>query len=105
MGARAPGMMTGEDLSVLFEGQPTAQERPHFTACYADYVLAGNHEWFLIADSEGRRKRLYNRRKDPCENVDVSAENPEIVDQLWRVLEDEAGGTLPQFGSKGVLGG
>jgi arylsulfatase A-like enzyme len=105
MGVRAPGMMTGEDLSGLFEGTPPTHERPYFTACYADYVLAGDHDWFLIADSEGRRKRLYNKRDDPCENVDVSAQHPEIVDRLWRVLEDEAGGTLPQFGSKGVLGG
>jgi hypothetical protein len=38
----------------------------------------------------------------------VAAEHPEIVDRLWRVLEDEAGGTLPQFapsGTKGVIGG
>jgi hypothetical protein len=39
---------------------------------------------------------------------DVAAEHPEIVDQLWKVLEDEAGGTLPQFGASGkkaVIGG
>ena len=38
----------------------------------------------------------------------MAAEHPEIVDQLWRILEDEAGGTLPQFGrqaGKPVLGG
>jgi hypothetical protein len=105
MGVRAPGMMTGEDLSVLFEGQPPADQRPYFTACYADYVLAGDHNWFLISDSEGRRKRLYNRREDPLENNDVAAENPQIVDKFWRHLEDEGGGTLPQFGRNGVIGG
>jgi hypothetical protein len=38
----------------------------------------------------------------------VAAEHPEIVDRLWKVLEDEAGGTLPQFGvsaGKAVIGG
>ena len=80
-------------------------DRPHFTACYADYVLAGDFDWFLISDSEGRRKRLYDKRRDPREQVDVSAQHPEIVDRLWRTLEDEAGGTLPQFGAKGVVGG
>jgi arylsulfatase A-like enzyme len=108
MGARAPGQMSGEDLSVLFEGGEPAQERPYFTACYDDYVLAGNREWFLLSDSEGRRKRLYDRRRDPQELRDVAAGNPEIVDMLWKVLEEEAGGTLPQFGASGakaVIGG
>ncbi len=104
MGIRAPGQMTGEDLSVLFDGG-RPPDRPHFTACYADYVLAGDFDWFLLSDSEGRRKRLYDKRRDPREQVDVAAQHPEIVDRLWRTLEDEAGGTLPQFGSKGVVGG
>ena len=108
MGVRAPGLMNGEDLSVLFDGKEPAQARPHFTSCYDDYVLAGDKDWFLLADSEGRRKRLYDRRHDPRELHDVAAEHPEIVNRLWRVLEDEAGGTLPQFGAsapKAVIGG
>jgi arylsulfatase A-like enzyme len=104
MGARPPGMMTGEDLSVIFDGKrPPA--RPHFTACYDDHVLAGDHDWFFISDSEGRRKRLYDKKNDPKELVDVAAEHPELVAKYWRILEDEAGGTLPQFGKGGVIGG
>jgi arylsulfatase A-like enzyme len=107
MGVRAPGLMSGEDLSVFFDGREPPP-RPHFTACYDDFVLAGDFDWFLLSDSEGMRKRLYDRRADPQELTDVAAEHPEIVDRLWRVLEDEAGGTLPQFapsGAKGVIGG
>jgi arylsulfatase A-like enzyme len=107
MGVRAPGLMSGEDLSVLFEGAEPPPRR-YFTSCYDDHVLAGDREWFLLSDSEGMRKRLYDRSKDPQELTDVAAEHPEIVDLLWRVLEDEAGGTLPQFGAKGskaVIGG
>jgi hypothetical protein len=40
--------------------------------------------------------------------VDVADQHPELVDKYWRILEDEAGGTLPQFSRKGmkpVLGG
>ena len=54
------------------------------------------------------RKRLYDKKNDPKELVDVAAEHPELVDQVWRILEDEAGGTLPQFGRNGgkaVIGG
>jgi arylsulfatase A-like enzyme len=107
MGVRAPGLMSGEDLSVFFEGREPPP-RPYFTSCYDDYVLAGDGNWFLLSDSEGLRKRLYDRANDPQELTDVAAQHPEIVDQLWRVLEDEAGGTLPQFGARGakpVIGG
>ena len=83
MGIRAPGIMNGEDLSVLFEGgEPGA--RPYFTSCYDNYVLCGDREWFLISDSEGRRKRLYDKRRDPRELRDVAADHPEVVDRLWR---------------------
>ena len=52
MGVRAPGMMEGEDLSVLFEGrEPPA--RPYFTSCYDNYLLCGDGDWFLLSDSEG----------------------------------------------------
>ena len=107
MGIRAPGIMNGEDLSVIFEGgQPSP--RPRFTSCYDNYLLCGDRDWFFISDSEGRRKRLYDKHADPLEQTDVADRHPEIVDRMWRVLEDEAGGTLPQFapsGPKGVIGG
>jgi arylsulfatase A-like enzyme len=104
MGVRAPGAMNGEDLSVLFSGQD-APPRPHFTSCYDNYLLAGDESWFFISDSDGRRKRLYDKRRDPREITDVAGRHPELVDRYWRVLEDEAGGMLPVFGAQGVVGG
>jgi arylsulfatase A-like enzyme len=107
MGVRAPGLMAGEDLSVFFDGGEPPP-RPVFTSCYDDHVLAGDHDWFLLSDSEGKRKRLYDKRADPKELVDVASEHPQQVDRLWRTLADEAGGTLPQFGkppTKAVIGG
>jgi arylsulfatase A-like enzyme len=104
MGVRAPGMMNGEDLSVLFEGKEPPP-RPVFTSMYERYVLAGDEDWFLLADSKGAVKRLFDRRRDPQELKDVASEHPDQVDRLWRVLEDEAGGTLPQFSRTSVIGG
>jgi arylsulfatase A-like enzyme len=107
MGVRRPGMMDGEDLSVLFDGK-RPPDRPWFTSCYDNYVLGGDADWFFISDSEGRRKRLYDKHSDPLELKDVAAEHPEMVERLWKILADEAGGTLPQFapsGAKTVIGG
>jgi len=103
-GIAAPGAMDGEDLSVLFDGnQPPARE--HWTTCYADYVAAGDGRHVLIADNQGKRKRLYDRRTDPQEDKDVAAANPEVVDRLWRSIVDHAGGTMPVFGPAGVVTG
>ena len=108
MGVRAPGRDERRGPLGPVRGRASRPRGRWFTACYDDYVLAGDRDWFFISDSEGRRKRLYDKRDDPRELRDVAAEHPEIVDRLWRVLEDEAGGTLPQFGpsgAKGVIGG
>jgi arylsulfatase A-like enzyme len=104
MGLRAPGAMTGEDLTVIFDGkEPPA--RPYFTSSYADYLLAGDGRYILIAQSEGRERRLYDSREDPGELEDIADREPEKVDELWQALIDDAGGTLPQLGENGVVGG
>ncbi len=106
MGVRAPGMMDGEDLSVLFDGSEPPSERPLL------HLL-------LRRLRPGRRPRLVPhlgqrgpaqaplRQEAPtrarCTTWRPSI--PEIVDRLWKVLEDEAGGTLPQFGPSGAKAG
>ena len=105
MGVKAPGMMDGEDLSVLFEGRDPPK-RPYWTACYADTVIAGDGRYLLMANIVGENRRLFDTEKDPGELEDVADANPEMVETLWKALVDEAGGSLPMFGQKaGVLGG
>jgi arylsulfatase A-like enzyme len=107
MGVRPPGMMTGEDLSVIFDGK-RPPPRPHFTSCYDDYVLAGDDEWFFLTDSARFRPQLYDQKKDPRQEHNIADQHPDLVEKYWRILSDEAGGTLPQFsrhGAKPVLGG
>jgi arylsulfatase A-like enzyme len=111
MGVRQPGLMDGEDLSRMFEQVKPNQykqpydERPYFTAAYARYLFCGDGRWLLVTHSEKRRIRLFDTQADPEEVTNLADQNPEIVDRLWKVLEDEAGGTLPQFGDEGVMGG
>ena len=97
---RVPGAMDGEDLTPLFAGEEVPG-RPVFTAAYADQVLAGDEDWFLIADNQGNSKRLYQRDD---ESDDVAADNGEVVDRLWQTILAEAGGPLPRLGPKGVIG-
>jgi hypothetical protein len=59
----------------------------------------------LIAQSEGVERRLYDTREDPGELRDIADDQPDKVDELWQALNDDAGGTLPQLGENGVVGG
>jgi arylsulfatase A-like enzyme len=104
-GVRAPGLMNGEDLSVLFDGrEPTP--RPYYTADYQETWIAGDREWVMISNTEGTRRELYYLPDDPDANHDVAADHPDVTDKLWAVLTDEAGGTLPEFKKHiGVVGG
>jgi arylsulfatase A-like enzyme len=104
-GVRAPGAMEGEDLTVLFDGREPPP-RPHYTACYQETWICGNRDWLLISDTNGDRRELYDLRADPGANTDVASGNQQVIDELWAVLVDEAGGTLPQFEENlGVVGG
>ena len=99
-GVPVPGSYEGEDLGIIFAGSEPP-ERPVFTASYAEYVIAGDQDWFLLADNQGDRKRLF-RRND--EYTDVAEANSTEVDRLWTSIIDAAGGPLPRLGPKGAIG-
>ena len=103
-GITVPGRMDGEDLTVMFDGADPP-ERPYWTTCYADHVAAGDGRYLLIADNQGKERRLFDTEEDPDEETDVAADNPDVVARLWRGVLNDAGGTMPVFGKTGVITG
>jgi arylsulfatase A-like enzyme len=103
-GLTVPGRMDGEDLTVMFEGADPP-ERDYWTTAYADQVAAGDGRWLLIADNQGKERRLFDTEADPDEEKDVASDNPAVVDRLWHNIVDDAGGTMPVFGKTGVVSG
>jgi arylsulfatase A-like enzyme len=103
-GLTVPGRMEGEDLSVMFEGADPP-EREYWTTAYADHVAAGDGRWLLIADNQGKERRLFDTEGDPDEQDDVASDNLEIVARLWQNIVNDAGGTMPVFGKTGVVSG
>jgi hypothetical protein len=89
--------MDGVDLSVLFRGRRPPR-RGHQTAAYGAYVSATDGRWLLIADNQGRNRRLYDTERDPGERRDVAARHPAVVRRLWALVIRDAGGKrLPSF--------
>jgi arylsulfatase A-like enzyme len=103
-GLTVPGRMEGEDLTVMFDGADPP-ERDHWTTAYADHVAAGDGRWMLIADNQGKERRLFDTEADPDEENDVASDNPEVVARLWQNVLADAGGTMPVFGKTGVVTG
>jgi arylsulfatase A-like enzyme len=103
-GITVPGRMDGEDLTVMFEGADPP-ERDYWTTAYADHVAAGDGRYLLIADNQGKERRLFDTEADPHEENDVAGDNPDVVDRLWRNIVNDAGGTMPVFGKTGVVSG
>jgi arylsulfatase A-like enzyme len=103
-GITVPGRMEGEDLTVMFEGADPP-ERDYWTTAYADHVAAGDGRYLLIADNQGKERRLFDTEADPDEENDVAGDNPDVVDRLWRNIVNDAGGTMPVFGKTGVVSG
>ena len=103
-GLTVPGKMEGEDLTVMFEGADPP-ERDHWTTAYSANVAAGDGRWLLIADNQGKERRLFDTEADPGEEKDVAADNPDVVDRLWQYVLDDAGGTMPVFGKTRVITG
>jgi len=96
--------MEGEDLTVMFEGADPP-ERAYWTTAYADQVAASDGRYLLIADNQGKERRLFDTDEDPDEENDVAGDNPDVVARLWQNVLDDAGGTMPVFGKTGVVTG
>jgi arylsulfatase A-like enzyme len=95
LGQGVPGHMDGVDLTPLFDGRQPGRGRTYRTACYNDHVAASDGRWLLIADNQGRRKRLYAMRN---ERVNVAASHPQHVKRLWGYARRDAGSKgLPDF--------
>jgi len=97
LGRRVPREMDGVDLSVLFRGRRPPR-RAYQTASYGSYVSAFDGRWLLIADNQGRERRLFDTRRDRGERRNVARRHPAVARRLWAaVIRDGGGRRLPAF--------
>jgi arylsulfatase A-like enzyme len=89
--------MDGQDLSVLFDGgQP--EERAHFTAGYHNFVWARDREYAMVSRQDRENTRLYDLRRDPEMQQDISAGYPDVVRRMFdKYVLGDAGGSLPDY--------
>ncbi len=97
LGIEQPQPMDGVDLSVLFEGKEPP-ERPHITTAFNNFVWVRDDRYALICRNDGAEPKLYDLQIDPQCEKDIANEHPEIVQRLFElVLEDAGGEPLPAY--------
>jgi arylsulfatase A-like enzyme len=89
--------MEGQDLSVLFDGEEPG-ERSHFTAGYHNFVWARDSGYAMVSRQDRENARLYDLRRDPEMQQDISAGHPDVVRQMFdKYVLGDAGGPLPDY--------
>ena len=98
LGIEPPGLMDGQDLSVLLDGKDP-ELRPHFTAGYNDHVWARDERYVLISRNDGLGAKLFDLESDPEQNKNVAGDHLDIARRMFEgyVLKDAGGGPLPNY--------
>jgi arylsulfatase A-like enzyme len=96
MGIELQQPVDGQDLSPILGGKGPEQERPYITLGYDDYSWAEDDDWALAVRNDGEEVRLYDLRKDPKMNRNVSGDHPDMVKRMWnKYIIKDAGGEPP----------
>ncbi|MGB2711239.1 MAG: sulfatase [Conexibacter sp.] len=105
LGIPAPGKMSGEDLTTLFDDDDLPG-RPYFTTAIDSHIVVGDRdEWLLIGRTDEDRWRLYKNddTDEPDEIESDTVDSPTILQTLKRYALTVAGGTLPEFGDDAAI--
>jgi len=96
-GVAAPGDLDGHDLSPLFDDK-SPPERTFAYGGYSDQHFVRSGRWAYMADNRGRDFKLFDTVEDSEEVVNVAAEHPDVVRELYETVLEQAGGELPYYG-------
>jgi arylsulfatase A-like enzyme len=97
LGIEPPSPMDGQDLSVLLDGEEP-EPREHFTLGYRKYVWCRDESYVMFSRSDGSGAKLYDARTDPQQTRNLTDEEPETVERMFKeyVLKD-GGGSLHAY--------
>lgn len=95
-GVERPDSVEGTSLLPLLEGAGLPA-RPFAYGGYSDHHYVRTDQWAYMADNERRQPRLYDLQLDPEESWDIAERRPDVVDRLYGIVRDQAGGELPSY--------
>jgi len=94
-GLEPPEPVEGVDLWKVAQGASSGRE--FITTGFNDYFKVRTRKWALVVRRDGQDARLFDLEHDPDWNVDVAADNPKVVEELYAKLLEDAGGEIPDY--------
>jgi arylsulfatase A-like enzyme len=92
----APSQPDGMNLRPLICGEKIGT-RPYVTSGFNDFFWIRDSRYALIHNSRGKGDKLYDLKKDPNQDSDISKEEPQEVERLKSLLLEDAGHPLPNY--------
>jgi hypothetical protein len=80
----------------IVDGEP--QVRDHVVTAFGAGVVVVTDDWWLSIKANGRGALLYPRDKADDPDVEsIAADHPEVVQHLFGLALQEAGGSFPDY--------
>jgi arylsulfatase A-like enzyme len=93
LGVEPAEPMDGVDLAELAAGRIAPRE--YVTSGFNNYSWYRDDRYCCIIRNDAVDPRLFDMEADPLQQNDLSAQEPTLVEELYRRIEAEAGGSLP----------
>ena len=94
---RRPDGFEGADLSPILDGDEPDESRDFAYGGYANDLFVRHDKWAFVSDNQFKGNRLYDVEADPGERRDLSAEEPDVVSELYEMLLGEIGERPPFY--------
>jgi arylsulfatase A-like enzyme len=90
-----PEVFEGNDLSIFAkQGDQSIENRNYVTCGFHAFSLYKDDHYALITSNNRKFQKLFDLSKDPDWNEDISDDNPDICNELFKVIEKDAKGEL-----------
>ena len=90
-----PDVFDGEDLSIFVgEEDHLIDSRDYITCGMALWTLCKTDNYALIIKNDGTDQKLFDLREDPNWENNIAEDNPDICDQLFSKIQQDANNNL-----------
>ena len=96
LGLPVPDWAEGNSLVPLMDGSKD-RLRDYVTTIFKNYAWANNGDYSLMARVNKSDFQLFDNNSDPGNHRNIAADNPQICEKLYALLEKDAKGPLPYF--------
>ena len=95
-GKEKPEIFDGLDLSgFIYEEDHELENRDYITCGMNLCTVYKDDKYALITSNDKSRQKLFDLSKDPGWNENIASDNPDICEELFKKIEDDAKGDLP----------